>query len=103
MQTSDWLRQGDSVVVHRSPGIDLSLGIGEGGTMLVLGFGDDVLIPVRQGWFASAHPRFPFYARGPHAAFLIENAPFHYPLGENSPLAKLYQLDGGVLLIGGDH
>lgn len=57
------------------------------------------MILQRAAYF-SIHPVHRFAAIGSNALFLTENAPFHYPLGENSPLARLYQLNGGVLLIG---
>lgn len=51
----------------------------------------------------SAHPVLSFAAIGANAAFLTQNAPFHYPLGSSSPLARLHQLDGYVLLMGVTH
>jgi aminoglycoside 3-N-acetyltransferase len=51
----------------------------------------------------SRHPILSFTAVGRNAAFLTENVPVHYPLGTNSPLARLYQLNGGILLLGVDH
>lgn len=51
----------------------------------------------------SDHPVVSFAAIGCNAAFLTGKAPFHYPLGSDSPLARLHQLDGFVLLIGVDH
>ncbi len=51
----------------------------------------------------SEHPAFSFAAIGANAAFLTQNAPLHYPLGSGSPLSRLHQLDGYVLLIGVSH
>jgi aminoglycoside 3-N-acetyltransferase len=51
----------------------------------------------------SYHPVVSFAALGASAAFLTQNAPFHYPLGSESPLARLHQLNGWVLLIGVGH
>ena len=51
----------------------------------------------------SSHPTLSFAATGRNAEFLTENTPFHYPFGTNSPLARLHQLDGKVLLLGVDH
>jgi Aminoglycoside N3''-acetyltransferase len=51
----------------------------------------------------SAHPSLSFAAMGSNAAFITENAPFHFPLGTNGPLARLHQLNGKVLLIGVTH
>lgn len=48
----------------------------------------------------SDHPLVSFAALGPNAEFLTRHAPFHYPLGSESPLARLHQLDGVVVLIG---
>ena len=49
------------------------------------------------------HPTLSFSAIGRSAAFLIDRAPFHSPLGTNSPLARLHQLNGSILLIGVGH
>jgi aminoglycoside 3-N-acetyltransferase len=51
----------------------------------------------------SSHPTLAFSAIGRNAEFLTASVPLHYPLGENSPLARLYQLDGRILLIGVGH
>ncbi len=51
----------------------------------------------------SNHPVVSFAALGANAEFLTQNAPFHYPLGSESPLARLHQLDGYVMLIGVPH
>ena len=48
----------------------------------------------------SNHPTLSFAAIGPNAEFLTVHPPFHYPLGSESPLARLHQIDGHVLLIG---
>lgn len=48
----------------------------------------------------SDHPALSFAAFGPLARNLTENAPLHYPLGSSSPLAKLHQNRGHILLIG---
>lgn len=57
---------------------------------------------VRQqpGAFRSHHPIVSFAAIGANAEFLTREAPFHYPLGSDSPLARLHALDGKVLLLG---
>lgn len=52
------------------------------------------------GSVCSAHPLYAFAAVGRCAAFLIAGAPFHHPLGSGSPLARLHQLDGKILLLG---
>jgi aminoglycoside 3-N-acetyltransferase len=51
----------------------------------------------------SAHPRDSFAARGPNAARIIDDHALAYALGEHSPLARIYELDGEVLLLGVDH
>jgi aminoglycoside 3-N-acetyltransferase len=48
----------------------------------------------------SSHPVASFTAIGERADFLTADAPFHYPLGTDSPLARLHQVNGWVLLIG---
>jgi aminoglycoside N3'-acetyltransferase len=51
----------------------------------------------------SLHPTLSFAALGRQAEFLTTAAPFHYPLGSGSPLARLHQLNARVLLIGVGH
>jgi aminoglycoside 3-N-acetyltransferase len=51
----------------------------------------------------SLHPTLSFAAIGPNAAFLTESTPFHYPLGSNSPLARLHQINGNILVVGVNH
>ncbi len=51
----------------------------------------------------SNHPIVSFAAIGANAQFLTKRVPFHYPLGSDSPLARLHQVDGYVLLIGVSH
>ncbi len=51
----------------------------------------------------SAHPHMSFAAWGQKAAFVTENHTLDFSLGENSPLARVYDLDGSVLLIGVDY
>lgn len=55
------------------------------------------------GVVRSGHPVGSFAAYGPNAAYLTSH---HYLLdmfGEHSPIGKLYELDGHVLLLGVDH
>jgi aminoglycoside 3-N-acetyltransferase len=52
------------------------------------------------GAVRSAHPQSSFAALGPLAAYLMADHPLECHLGEQSPLAKLYQLDAQVLLLG---
>jgi len=51
----------------------------------------------------SSHPTCSFAAWGRKAAFVTEKHGLDFPLGEGSPLARVYELDGGVLLIGVEH
>lgn len=48
----------------------------------------------------SSHPAFSFAAWGRHASFVTEDHSLDYSLGEGSPLARIYELDGQVLLLG---
>ena len=52
------------------------------------------------GTLRSYHPGVSFTARGKHAALITQNHSLGYSLGEKSPLARIYDLDGYVLLLG---
>lgn len=51
----------------------------------------------------SAHPQTSFAARGPLAHAVCDGHSLDYGLGEQSPLARIYDLDGWVLLLGVGH
>lgn len=51
----------------------------------------------------STHPRQSCAARGPQAAFVTEDHALDCAMGERSPLARLYDLDADVLLLGVAH
>jgi aminoglycoside 3-N-acetyltransferase len=55
------------------------------------------------GVLRSAHPSFSLAARGPNAPYLIDDHALEEDCGDRSPLGKLYELDGHVLLLGVDH
>jgi aminoglycoside N3'-acetyltransferase len=55
------------------------------------------------GALRSSHPAVSFAARGRHAIFVAGEQSLDYPLGEGSPLAWIYELDGQVLLLGVGH
>lgn len=51
----------------------------------------------------SSHPALSFAAWGKYADFITANQSLNNALGETSPLQKLYDLDGYILLLGVDH
>ncbi len=48
----------------------------------------------------SDHPAFSFAALGPAAEAITADHSLEFAMGENSPLARIYELDGFVLLLG---
>ena len=57
----------------------------------------------QMGTLRSNHPASSFAARGPQAPFITANHSLTSTLGEASPLARIYDLDGWVLLLGVSH
>jgi aminoglycoside 3-N-acetyltransferase len=55
------------------------------------------------GVLRSAHPQLSFTARGPQAGFIAAGHALDFAMGDKSPLARVYDLDGWVLLLGVGH
>lgn len=55
------------------------------------------------GVIRSAHPLFSFAAVGTNARLLTDNHHLEDDLGDNSPIGRLYDLDGYILLLGVNH
>lgn len=51
----------------------------------------------------SQHPHVSFAAIGPHAERITSDHQFNFGLGDGSPLARIHELDGHVLLLGVGH
>ncbi|QVK18317.1 AAC(3) family N-acetyltransferase [Mycoplasmatota bacterium] len=54
----------------------------------------------QDGVFRSNHPHLSFASWGKFAKEVVENHNFDYAMGEDSPLGKIYKLNGKVLLLG---
>jgi aminoglycoside 3-N-acetyltransferase len=64
------------------------------------------IVEVFRGWpgvMRSSHPALSFAATGPQAHALVSDHSLQAELGEGSPLSRLYELDGYVLLLGVGH
>ena len=57
----------------------------------------------QKGVLRSAHPQNSFCASGPQASHVIDNHALAFGMGENSPLARIYDVDGFILLLGIGH
>jgi aminoglycoside 3-N-acetyltransferase len=55
------------------------------------------------GALRSSHPTYSFSAVGPSANKIVDGHQLDFSLGEGSPLARLYELDAKVLLVGVDY
>jgi aminoglycoside 3-N-acetyltransferase len=55
------------------------------------------------GTIRSNHPAISFAAKGLNAKFLIDDHILEHETGERSPIGRLYELDGYVLLLGVEH
>lgn len=51
----------------------------------------------------SHHPMYSFAAWGKHADYVVSEQPLEEGFGPKSPLAKIYELDGFILLLGVNH
>jgi aminoglycoside 3-N-acetyltransferase len=57
----------------------------------------------QKGVLRSDHPQYSFATWGAKAAQIVEGHSLDFGLGEESPLARIYDLDGWVLLLGVGH
>ncbi len=57
----------------------------------------------QKGVLRSVHPQHSFSASGPHASYIIDDHSLAFGLGENSPLARIYDRAGSILLLGVGH
>lgn len=53
-----------------------------------------------EGMFRSNHPTHSFVAWGKYAKLICDKQPLHFPLSQDSPLGKVCELNGYVLLLG---
>ncbi len=57
----------------------------------------------QSGVVRSGHPQVSFAARGPQANQIVNDHSLQFGLGEGSPLSRIYDLGGWILLLGVDH
>ncbi len=57
----------------------------------------------QRGVLRSSHPQVSFCACGPHASHIVNDHSLAFGLGEHSPLARIYDSHGFVLLLGVSH
>ena len=57
----------------------------------------------QNGTLRSNHPHYSWAARGKNAEFIVSNHSLEKSSGEGSPIARLYELDAWILLIGVGH
>ena len=57
----------------------------------------------QKGVLRSTHPQSSFCAIGPQASHIVSNHSLAFGFGEHSPLARIYDLNGFVLLLGVGH
>ena len=57
----------------------------------------------QRGVLRSSHPLDSFCACGPQASHIVNDHSLSFGMGEHSPLARIYDLDGFVLLLGVSH
>jgi aminoglycoside 3-N-acetyltransferase len=54
----------------------------------------------QEGTRRSLHPSDSFSARGPQAEMIVSNHTLDFPMGDGSPLSRIYDLSGSILLLG---
>ena len=57
----------------------------------------------QRGVLRSSHPQASFCACGPQSSHIVDDHSLAFGMGEHSPLARIYDLHGSVLLLGVSH